>query len=99
MTAAKLQHIPQLVRQQYVAAIEAGDAFFFESDVRIVRGQNVQRPVPWQIRIVPALLKKPKAPVSAEEEVRPKQNQVDVFARPDVPYRLGKEREGCSVGL
>ena len=29
MTAAKLQHIPQLVRQQYVAAIEAGDAFFF----------------------------------------------------------------------
>ena len=43
MTAAKLQHIPQLVRQQYVAAIEAGDAFFFESDVRIVRGQNVQR--------------------------------------------------------
>ena len=99
MTAAKLQHIPQLVRQQYVAAIEAGDAFFFESDVRIVRGQNVQRPVPWQIRIVPALLKKPKAPVSAEEEARPKQNQVDVFAPPYVPNLLVKELDDFTVLL
>lgn len=96
MTSDSLQSISGLVAEKFKTAIDAGDAFYYESDVHVITPSNSDnsssKPVPWQVRIVPALLKKPKAnSLNTEDSERPKQNSIDVFAPPYVPNLLVKE--------
>ena len=111
MSSARLGNLSELVRSQYQKAIEAGDAFFYDSQVRVTKsgasqdGER-QKTVPWQIRTVPALLKKPKAEPSStasdeKKEIhhQPMQNQRDVFAPPYVPNLLVKELDNFTVLL
>ena len=63
MSSARLGNLSELVRSQYQKAIEAGDAFFYDSQVRVTKsgasqdGER-QKTVPWQIRTVPAVCTK-----------------------------------------
>lgn len=92
-----LSSLSARVAEQFEKAIAAGDAFFYESEVQVSKVEDLERvkaaeSVPWQIRNVPALLKKPMSmsdkPKQAEEpkEQKPQQqNPKDVFAPPYVP--------------
>lgn len=101
-------NLDPLVAEKFKAAVDAGDAFFFDSTVHITGNQDKSHPpiasVPWQVRTVPALLKKPTA--NKEEpkdekpkDEKPKQNQKDVFAPPYVPNLLVKEFADFTVLL
>ncbi|EPQ26918.1 uncharacterized protein PFL1_05553 [Pseudozyma flocculosa PF-1] len=67
---ADLRSLPTRVKKQYEKALAAGDAFFYPSEkIAILHDDLPSGPdgtgkgsgVEWQVRIVPALLKKPKA--------------------------------------
>lgn len=99
----ELSNVGPLVAEKYKAALDAGDALFFESKMHITgmpeaEGQPALACVPWQIRTVPALLKKPtgnsSTPNTNEAKPEgPKQNKQDVFAPPYVPNLLVREYE------
>ncbi len=83
----ELKTLATLVRKKFDVAIAAGDAFFYPSD-KITLQESEASGVAWQIRTVPALLKKPsdnKTPESKSPEDKPQQNKSDVFAPPYVP--------------
>ncbi|PKI84149.1 ATP adenylyltransferase [Malassezia vespertilionis] len=95
-----LQILSSKVAERYAKAVENGDAFFYDSHVDVVGGdvkENVEAGahVPWQIRMVPALLKKDQAMDAAQKSEPPKesvqQNKKDVFAPPYVPNLLVAE--------
>ncbi|KAN0065167.1 bifunctional AP-4-A phosphorylase/ADP sulfurylase [Thecaphora frezii] len=115
-TDVELRSLPSRVKKQYEKALEAGDAFFYPSDKIVVLrdslpsgedGTQVGSSVDWQVRIVPALLKKPKSNLDKEKEGKenlleeeegqkkgddkPEQNKDDVFAPPYVPNLLVQE--------
>ncbi|SNX84907.1 related to APA2 - ATP adenylyltransferase II [Melanopsichium pennsylvanicum] len=87
---ADLKSLTTQVKNKFDIAIEHGDAFFYPSE-RITLQESEQTGVLWQIRTVPALLKKPKANDSAsnddhtKKQEKPQQNKADVFAPPYVP--------------
>lgn len=99
----ELRQLGAQVSQKYEQALSAGDAFFYESHTHTTGTPTSDAPlerVPWQIRTVPALLKKPKSepkPSSTEVSAQPPpstaphQNPRDVFAPPYVPNLLVKE--------
>ncbi len=86
---SELKSLATQVKKKFDLAVDAGDAFFYPSEQS--RCRNPPRGVLWQIRTVPALLKKPKANDATsqqkeeEEAKRPEQNKSDVFAPPYVP--------------
>lgn len=93
---SEIVNLEPLVSEKFKTALEAGDAFFFDSIVHVTGVQDGKdlpplATVPWQIRTVPALLKKPSAEKSDTKDEKPKQNQRDVFAPPYVPNLLVKE--------
>lgn len=78
-----LKSLSTEVRKKFDTAITSGDAFFYPSE-KITLQPSPSSGVLWQIRTVPALLKKPndnKPP----KEPKPEQNKNDVFAPPYVP--------------
>ena len=103
---SELKMLATEVKQKFDIAIAQGDAMFFPSE-KITLQESEATGVLWQIRTVPALLKKPKAanPSSAsitpkaeekkekeaKKEEKPEQNRSDVFAPPYVPNLLVKE--------
>ncbi|WFD27482.1 ATP adenylyltransferase [Malassezia nana] len=100
MSVEKLKNLRSLVSKQYDTAIAAGDAFFYDSQVNIAKVDGVDNVVPWHVRNVPALLKKPKAASESQKESeKPQQNPVDVFAPPYVPNLLVQELEEFTVLL
>ncbi|WFD42495.1 ATP adenylyltransferase [Malassezia psittaci] len=101
-------NIEPLVSEKFDLALKSGDAYFFESQVHITgndRGENSEpiACVPWQIRTVPALLKKPssgdKQKDNHGEDTKAQQNREDVFAPPYVPNLLVKEMQDFTVLL
>lgn len=91
----QLKELGPLVAQKFDTALNAGDAFFFDSAVHVTgdevkEGMPAVASVPWQVRIVPALLKKPNANKDEKKDA-PKQNKQDVFAPPYVPNLLVAE--------
>ena len=107
LTMSQIMNLDPLVSEKFKAAVDAGDAFFFDSTVHITGNQDKNLPpfasVPWQVRTVPALLKKPTAskeePKEDPKDEKPKQNQKDVFAPPYVPNLLVKEFTDFTVLL
>lgn len=97
MSQSKLQNIASTVSKQYETAIASGDAFFYESQVSVAKTEGVENVVPWHIRNVPALLKKPKALSESQDTERPQQNKVDVFAPPYVPNLLVQELDDFAL--
>ncbi|WFC98410.1 ATP adenylyltransferase [Malassezia yamatoensis] len=100
--------IEPLVSAKFDLAVKSGDAYFFESQVHITGDDRNEKSepvacVPWQIRTVPALLKKPnssdKGKDSQDKDTKPQQNQKDVFAPPYVPNLLVKEMQDFTVLL
>ncbi|PWZ00229.1 hypothetical protein BCV70DRAFT_200381 [Testicularia cyperi] len=113
-TEAELRPLAAKVKKQFDVAIAEGDAFFYPSEA-ITLQESTDTGVLWQIRTVPALLKKPKANASSEvdgkaedstkdekEDSKPKkaeQNKSDVFAPPYVPNLLVEELDDHIVLL
>jgi len=97
MSQSKLHNLASIVSKQYETAIALGDAFFYESQVSVAKTEGVENVVPWQIRNVPALLKKPNAISKSQNTERPKQNKVDVFAPPYVPNLLVQELDNFTL--
>ena len=91
-----LKSLASDVKKQFDVAIAEGDAFFYPSE-KITLQESSTTGVLWQIRTVPALLKKsqssstPAAPQEEEQPKKPTQNKSDVFAPPYVPNLLVKE--------
>lgn len=84
---SELKTLAASVRKKFDVAISAGDAFFYPSD-KISVQESEASGVAWQIRTVPALLKKPsdnKGASESKSESKPEQNKSDVFAPPYVP--------------
>ncbi|WFC93778.1 ATP adenylyltransferase [Malassezia brasiliensis] len=100
---SEIMNLNPIVSEKFKAAVDAGDAFFFDSTVHITGNQDKDRSpiasVPWQVRTVPALLKKPKANKEETKDDKPKQNEKDVFAPPYVPNLLVKEFTDFTVLL
>ncbi len=105
----QIKQVLPAVSKQYDKALEAGDAFFYPSEVHVLPESSTGTRVPWVLRNVPALLQKPtpnavkpdeesNASAAAEEakkreENKPAQNKDDVFAPPYVPNLLVKEMD------
>ncbi len=103
---SELKSLATEVKKKFDIAIAEGDAFFYPSE-KVTLQESKDTGVLWQIRTVPALLKKPKdlkSSSSTEEkeeeeqkqeeekkEDKPQQNKSDVFAPPYVPNLLVKE--------
>ncbi|CDW98460.1 hypothetical protein, partial [Sporisorium scitamineum] len=88
---SELKSLATEVKKKFDVAIAEGDAYFYPSD-KVTLQESEATGVVWQIRTVPALLKKPKANgAPAQEESKPQQNKSDVFAPPYVPNLLVKE--------
>lgn len=94
-----LKSLALAVKKKFDVAIAQGDAFFYPSE-KITVQESEATGVLWQIRTVPALLKKPKAngTDSCSEETeqqanvsKPEQNKSDVFAPPYVPNLVVRE--------
>ncbi|SPO26521.1 related to APA2 - ATP adenylyltransferase II [Ustilago trichophora] len=100
-----LKSLASEVKSKFDVAIADGDAFFYPSE-KITLQESEASGVLWQIRTVPALLKKPKATASSnsdtdaskaeetkkkKEQGKVEQNKSDVFAPPYVPNLLVKE--------
>lgn len=89
---SELKSLATQVKKKLDLAIDAGDAFFYPSE-QVTLQESAATGVLWQIRTVPALLKKPKAndapsqdqETKQEEVKKPEQNKSDVFAPPYVP--------------
>lgn len=85
-----LKSLSSEVKKQFTTAITESDAFFYPSQ-KVTLQESSKTGILWQIRTVPALLKKPKANDSTppKEEAKQKgeaeQNRQDVFAPPYVP--------------
>ncbi|KAJ1026171.1 hypothetical protein NDA18_003830 [Ustilago nuda] len=85
-----LKSLSSEVKKRFTTAITESDAFFYPSQ-KITLQESSKTGILWQIRTVPALLKKPKASDSTppKEEAKQKgeaeQNRQDVFAPPYVP--------------
>lgn len=93
-----LRKLPELVATRFKEAVASKEAFFFDSDTVVRRAQDVTREeaansVPYQIRNVPSLLKKPISIDEEPKEGRAKQNEKDVFAPPYVPGLLVLEEK------
>ncbi|CBQ73725.1 related to APA2-ATP adenylyltransferase II [Sporisorium reilianum SRZ2] len=84
-----LKSLATEVKKKFDVAIAEGNAYFYPSE-KITLQESEATGVVWQIRTVPALLKKPKAN-DAPSEPKPQQNESDVFAPPYVPNLLVKE--------
>ncbi|WFD23639.1 ATP adenylyltransferase [Malassezia equina] len=99
MNPSNLDNLVSAVSKQYETAIGSGDAFFYESQVSVAKTDDVKNVVPWQIRNVPALLKKPKVVSDEQKTDNPQQNKADVFAPPYVPNLLVKELDDFTLLL
>ncbi|WFD20001.1 ATP adenylyltransferase [Malassezia caprae] len=97
MSQLKLKNLASIVSKQYETAIASGDAFFYESQVSVAKTEGVENVVPWHIRNVPALLKKPKAITESQSTEKPQQNKVDVFAPPYVPNLLVQQLDNFTL--
>lgn len=97
MNPSNLDNLVSAVSKQYETAIGSGDAFFYESQVSVAKTDDVKNVVPWQIRNVPALLKKPKVVSDDQKTDKPQQNKADVFAPPYVPNLLVKELDDFTL--
>lgn len=101
---AELKTLAKDVKKKFALAIEQGDAFFYPSDKIVLRGSDTTQ-VLWQIRTVPALLKKPTpnaihTPSDGEEKKdRTGQNPKDVFAPPYVPNLLVRDLQDHALLL
>lgn len=94
--SAGTPNITALVKKKYDEALSAGDLFYFDSDVHTTPVRDDEKTaamdrVAWQIRVVPALLKKPTDQQKKPAAERPQQPKADVFAPPYVPALLVKE--------
>ncbi|TKY85407.1 hypothetical protein EX895_005569 [Sporisorium graminicola] len=91
---SELKSLATEVKKKFDVAIADGDAYFYPSE-KITLQESEATGVAWQIRTVPALLKKPKANDTpsqpAAEETKSQQNKSDVFAPPYVPNLLVKQ--------
>lgn len=94
-----LRSLATEVKKKFDIAIGSGDAFFYPSE-KITLVTSSSTSIPWQIRTVPALLKKPTPNPNADSESenqkedklnKPQQNKSDVFAPPYVPNLLVRE--------
>ncbi|PWN48619.1 hypothetical protein IE53DRAFT_363747 [Violaceomyces palustris] len=93
----ELSDLSKLVSKKYSLAIDSGDAFYYPSTITKIEDHTSGSKIVWQIRTVPALLKKPKAeegeqakPASGDDSKnkaapQSRQNPTDVFAPPYVP--------------
>ncbi|KAJ9477804.1 Diadenosine 5',5'''-P1,P4-tetraphosphate phosphorylase 2 [Pseudozyma hubeiensis] len=81
-----LKSLASIVKKKFDVAIAEGDAFFYPSK-KITLQESESTGILWQIRTVPALLKKPKSNDSTptQQTSKPEQNKSDVFAPPYVP--------------
>ncbi|SOV07404.1 related to APA2 - ATP adenylyltransferase II [Ustilago sp. UG-2017a] len=90
ITDSDLKSLSSEVKKQFTTAITESDAFFYPSQ-KVTLQESSKTGILWQIRTVPALLKKPKANDStppkeeAKQEGEAEQNRQDVFAPPYVP--------------
>lgn len=85
-----LKSLAKEVKSKFDLALKEQDAFFYPSE-KVTLQESEHTGVCWQIRTVPALLKKPKAISEDKKEKKqekpqqPQQNKDDVFAPPYVP--------------
>ncbi|WFD36070.1 ATP adenylyltransferase [Malassezia cuniculi] len=104
-SSADLGRLGPLVARQFEVATSAGDVLYFESHSKTATpiDATASQCVPWNVRTVPALLKKPgkdtkEAPTDAASD-KPAQNPKDVFAPPYVPNLLVAEMDDYTVLL
>lgn len=100
-SSADLAQLGELVARQFDVATRAGDVLYFDSHSRAATPVNetAAQSVPWHIRVVPALLKKPSGERKEPARDAPVQNPKDVFAPPYVPNLLVAELERYTVLL